>query len=114
MAGPLKVRDVIDNAIDENRLRQRLLVGFAVMFVVMGTVVLVWGLVQDSLVAFAGVAESALFVPAIVLVRRINHENAALRLVEIPLRKAKTAEQAARVLTRFFAVAYNIREDEEH
>jgi hypothetical protein len=112
MAGPLKVRDIIENAIQENRTREKLLVGFAMVFVLLGTAVLGWGMVNDSLIAYAGVAESVLFVPAILLVRRINRENTALRLLEIPLRKTKTADEAARVLTRFFAAAYQIGENQ--
>ena len=110
MAGPLKVREIIEQAIEENRSRERLLVGFGVVFVLLGTGVLIWGLVNNSLIAYAGVAESVLFVPAILLVRRINRENTALRMLEIPLRKAKTAEDAARVLTRFFSTAYGVPE----
>src|SRR5882724_1488270 len=103
MPSTLKVRDIIEKAIEENRGREKLLVGFAFVFVLLGEVVLAWGLMNDSLIAYAGVGESVMFVPAIMLVRRINHENAAMRLLEIPLRKAKTAEEAARVLTRFFS-----------
>src|ERR1022692_1515782 len=108
MAGPFKVREIIDKAIDENRSREKLRVGFAVVFVLLGTAGLGWGLMTDSVIAYAGVAESVLFVPAILLVRRINHENTALRMLESPLRKAKTAEEAARFLTRFFSTAYGI------
>lgn len=113
MAAPLKVREIIEKAIEENRSREKLLVGFAVVFVLLGTIGLGWGLVNDSLIAYAGVAESVLFVPAILLVRRINHENTALRMLEIPLRKTKTAEEAARLLTRFFSIAYGITEGPE-
>lgn len=112
MSAPLKVRDIIDQAIRENQGRERLLLAFAVGFVVLGSVVLMWGLANDSVIAYAGIAESILFIPAILVLRRITHENTALRLLEIPLRKAKTAEEAARVLTAFFASAYAIRENE--
>jgi hypothetical protein len=37
MAGPFKVREIIDKAIDENRSREKLRVGFAVVFVLLGT-----------------------------------------------------------------------------
>jgi hypothetical protein len=103
---PLRIRDIIDQAIRENRARERLLLSFAGMFILLGAVILIWGLAQNSLVAFAGVAESVLFVPAVALVRRISKENTALRMLEIPLRKAVTAEQAARVLTQFFAATH--------
>src|SRR5713226_8053745 len=110
MSGPLKVHEIIESAIEDNRQRVGLLFGFAIVFVLLGSVVLVWGLIQDSFVAYAGVAESLLFVPAIHSVRRINHETAALRLLEIPLRRAKSADEAARILLRFFASAYGIGE----
>ncbi len=108
MNAPLNVHDIIEQAIQENRSRERWLVAFAVVFVVLGAVVLVWGLVQNSLIAYAGVAESALFLPAILVVRRINHENTALRMLEIPLRKTNTAEEAERLLIQFFGSAYGI------
>jgi hypothetical protein len=104
----VKVREIIDLAIKENRVREKVLLGLAVFFIILGAIVLLWGLFQNSLIAYAGVVESLLFVPAVVLVRRINHENTALRLLEIPLRKAKTADEAAKALTLFFSAAYGV------
>ena len=104
----MKVREIIELAIQENRVRERTLLGFAVLFIALGSIVLVWGLLLNSFIAYAGVVESLLFVPPVLLVRRINHENTALRMLEIPLRKAKTAEEAARVLTLFFSAAYGV------
>jgi hypothetical protein len=104
----MKAREIIDLAIQENRVREKVLLGFAIFFVLLGSGVIIWGLLQNSFVAYAGVVESLLFVPAVLLVRRINHENAALRMLEIPLRKAKTADEAARVLTQFFSTAYGV------
>ena len=104
----MNVHEIIDQAIDENRWRERVLVGFAILFVVLGAFVLLWGLVNDSMLAFAGVVESLLFVPAVLLIRSISRENMALRLLEIPLRKAKTAEEAANVLMRYFASAHQL------
>jgi len=93
----MKVRDIIEKAIEENRSREKLLVGFAVAFVLLGTVVLAWGLANDSLVAYAGVAESVLFVAGNPFwcggsITKMPHA-----MLEIPLRKAKTADEAARV-----------------
>jgi len=104
----MKVREIIELAIQENRAREKTLLGFAGLFIVLGSIVLVWGLFQNSVIAYAGVVESLLFVPAVILVRRINHENTALRMLEIPLRKARTADEAARVLTLFFSAAYGV------
>jgi hypothetical protein len=63
------MREVIDQAIRENQVGERILLGFAVVFVGLGAFVLVWGVVTDSFVGYAGVAESVLFVPAVLLVR---------------------------------------------
>jgi hypothetical protein len=104
----MKAREIIDLAIQENRVRAKVLLAFAIFFVVLGSGILVWGLLQNSFIAYAGVAESLLFLPAVAIVRRINHENTALCMLEIPLRKAKTADEAAKVLTHFFSVAYGV------
>ena len=106
MNGRLDIHDIIEQTIQANRVRQRMLLGFAALFVTLGAVVLVWGLAKDSLIAYAGVMQSGLFVPAVLLVQRINHENTALRLLEIPLRRTQTAEEAERVLIDFFRSVY--------
>ena len=84
----------------------RTLILFALLLA--GAFVLLWGLVHDSMLAFVGVIESLLFVPAVVLIRTIRRENMALRMLGIPLRKAKTAEEAAKVLMRYFASAHQL------
>ena len=104
----MNVHEIIDRAIEENRWRERVLLGFAILFVGLGTFVLLWGLVHDSALAYAGIVESLLFVPAVLLIRTVSRENMALRMLEIPLRKAKTAEEAASVLMRYFASAHNL------
>jgi len=106
--GRLRVGDVISQAIFENRFAERLLYIFAVLFVIAGLLVLVWGMLQGTFVALAGVLESVLFVPAVELARRIREQNLALRLLEIPLRKTRSADEAAQVLTRFFGTAFAI------
>ena len=83
----MNVHEIIDRAIEENRWRERVLLGFAILFVALGAFVLVWGLVHDSVLAYAGIAESLLFVPAVLLIRTVSRENMALRMLEIPLRK---------------------------
>jgi hypothetical protein len=89
-------------------LNEWLLYAFAVVFVALGVVIIVWGLIADSLLAWAGVAESVLFVPAVVLAMRIRHQNTALRMLEVPLRKAKNADEAARVLVHSFWTAFGV------
>jgi Na+/proline symporter len=108
MAQPLHVRDIIDQAIHENRWNEWLLYVFAVVFVALGVTIVIWSLIVDSVLAWAGVAESVLFVPAAVLAMRIRHQNTALRMIEVPLRKAKSAEEAAQVLIHFFGTAFGV------
>jgi len=109
MGGPLKVHEIIDQAIRENRHAERILLGFAALFVGLGTVVLIVGLVTDSVVAYAGVVESVMFVPAVWLVLRIRTQNIAVRMMEIPLRKAKNAQEAERLLIDFFRSTQGIK-----
>jgi len=61
----MKVRDIIEKAIEENRSREKLLVGVCRGICTVGNGCSCLGLANDSLVAYAGVAESVLFVPAI-------------------------------------------------
>lgn len=109
MAQPLHVREVIDQAIRENRFSEWLMYGFALVFVALGVTVLIWGLIEHSVVAWAGVAESILFVPAVVLAMRVRHQNTALRLLEVPLRKTKNSREAAAILIDFFSTAFSVR-----
>jgi hypothetical protein len=51
----------------------------------------------------AGSIESWLIVPAIRDIRRIRRENVKLRLLELPLASAKTAEQACAMIIKLFA-----------
>ena len=113
MRGPFRVNEVIDSAISENRSAERILLGIAGLFLGLGTTVLIVGLIRDSVVAYAGVVESVLFVPAVSLVLRIRKENIALRILEIPLRKARTAQEAERVLIDFFRSTHGIRSGEK-
>jgi hypothetical protein len=102
----LRVGDIISQAISENRRAEWLLYGFATLFVLVGLSLIICGIVKDTVLVWAGVAESVLFVPAVLLARRTREQNMAVRLLEIPLRKARSADEAAKVLTRFFQSAF--------
>lgn len=97
------VQDVINRAIRENRTAEILLYCFTVLFVVVGAVVIIWSLIRNSPATGAvGVASSVLFVPGITNARRIRKENLMIRLMEVPLTRAETADDAARIVTLLF------------
>jgi len=99
--------EIINQAISENRTGEMLFHGFAVAFVLTGIAVIVWSLIEKSPLALAvGAAESSLFWPAINVTRRTRRENVILRMLEVPLSKARTADEAARMLAEVFAQSY--------
>ncbi len=113
MSSPIKVSEIIDNAIKENRTAERILLRTSGLFLCLGTIVLVVGLIRASMVAYAGVVESVLFAPAVMLVLRIRRENIALRILELPLRKSKTAREAELALIDFFKSTHRIRDGDK-
>jgi hypothetical protein len=52
----LRVSEVISRAIDENRFGERLLYGFAIVFVAAGIIVLACGVFYSTFAAWAGIA----------------------------------------------------------
>jgi hypothetical protein len=100
--------EVIDQAIKENRLPEYLLYVFAVLFVLTGEAVIGRALFLGSgLTAVAGVALNGLAWPAYYATRQIRAENLMLRMLEVPLNKAKTSTEAAKVLTDTFRTRFN-------
>lgn len=94
------VHDVINDAIRENRFSEILLYCLAVTFVVVGVFVIVWSLFhQHAAGEFVGLIASALFWPAFNGTTRIRKENQMIRLMEIPLTRASTADEAARLVS---------------
>ncbi len=84
-------KDVIDEAIRENRFGEALLYFFAILFVLVGVTILVYGALQNQPVtAIVGFASTSLFWPAMTSARRTRRENIAIRLLEAPLGRADT------------------------
>ena len=95
--------DIIDQAIRENRSWELLLRIFAVVFITVGVGVIAWATMHDRPIGvLAGVVESALFLPAVNIAKRTRTANIMLRLLEVPLDKSQTAEEAAEMLQRVF------------
>jgi len=94
-------RQVIDQAITENKASERLLYSLAAVFATLGVAILVLGAIKgEPLIALAGSISAALFVPAVRLARQTRRENIAIRLLEAPLGMAETAQQAAETIQR--------------
>jgi hypothetical protein len=96
-------KEVIDQAIAENRLPEYMLYGFACLFVLVGMTLIGFALYEKSSInAIAGAALNGLAWPAYNGTQRIRAENLMLRMLEVPLMKAKTADEAAKMLTQSF------------
>jgi hypothetical protein len=102
-------KEVIDQAIDDNRFDKWVLYGFAIVFGVVGMSVLLWSVGKgEAVAAVCGSLTAGLFWPAARMAERIRKQNLAIRLMEQPLSKAETADEAARVLQQFFTEAFGV------
>src|SRR5262245_65403849 len=100
-------REVIDQAIQENRAGEWLAYLFAVVFVVVGVVIRIWGAISgQGIVSVAGSIASILFWPALREARQIRKENMAIRLLEVPLSMAGTGKAAAEALREAFTTVF--------
>jgi hypothetical protein len=96
--------EIITEAIKENRVPEYLLYGLAITFVITGEVLIGFAVAHGSgLNAAAGVALNGLAWPAYGQTKKLRQENLMLRMLEIPLSKAQTAQEAAKMLTEAFA-----------
>lgn len=94
-------KDVIDDAIRDNRKSEWFLYSCAIAFIVVGVFVLIWGTIKGATItSIAGVISSSLCLPAFNSARQIRKENLVIRLLEAPLSHAPTATEAAEMLAR--------------
>lgn len=92
-------KEVIDQAIAENQIPAYILYGFAIIFVLVGVFVVVWGVLKGiTLSTLVGLISSSLFWPAMHSARQTRKENIAIRLLEAPLSRVDTAKEAAEML----------------
>jgi hypothetical protein len=105
---PRTISEVIDLAIQESRLPTYLLYTFSVIFVGTGVTLIFWSIAHDQpLMTVLGVADSALFWPAMKYADKTRRSNIMLRTLEIPLSQAKTAKEAAEMLKRSFEAHFS-------
>lgn len=100
-------KDVIDQAINENKVGERLLYVLSTMAAVCGLSVVLWAAFKEQpLIAIAGSICTVLIWPAIQLATRTRKENIALRMLEVPLSQAATENAAADMLQSAFLVIF--------
>lgn len=101
---PLRsAQEVIDAAIRESRAWEWVCLGLTVTTALVGIALLVFGAVKsDWGIAGPGVAAAAVLPPALWAATRIRLTNIRIRLLEIPLGKAKTTAEAASVIASVF------------
>jgi hypothetical protein len=105
-------QEVIDTAIRENQISERMCLGLIAVFVVLGVVVVIIGAVQgNGLVAAAGSGTAALFWPALRQAVRIRETNMLLRLFEVPLNSAKTSREASVAIIMVFRNRFHTGDD---
>jgi hypothetical protein len=103
-------KEVIDQAIHENRPGEYLLYLFSCTTFLVGIATLGTGAYNgEALTAGLGTVASVMFYPAMKLAKRIREQNVAIRLLEIPLNGAHTAAEAALVLKEFFQSTYSLK-----
>jgi hypothetical protein len=107
MAKTRSAQQVIDQAISENRFGEYLCYIFAVVFVLVGVGVVIWGAwIAQGTVSIAGSIAGILFWPAMQEAPQVRRENIAIRLLEAPLSLASTATAAAEALREAFITIF--------
>jgi hypothetical protein len=110
MSAGRSAKEIIDQAINDNKVSEWLLYIFASVFVLAGMTALIWGMVEgQGAVSVAGAIAGALFWPDMHQARQIRRENIAIRLVEGPLSMAETSGEAANALREFFVNTFIVR-----
>lgn len=100
-------KEVIDGAIAENRIWERVCLTLTLLFPFVGIGILVMAVVRgDGLMALAGSISSSLFWPALRSAIAIRQVNIAIRLLEVPLSQAKSSSQALNAINQAFATHF--------
>jgi hypothetical protein len=104
MAAPRTAKQVIDQLIHENRWWEWVCFIAVCVFLLMGVAIIVRAMLveQSNVLTAVGGACNLLVWPSLAHARRIRKENQAIRLLEIPLSQAETAEKAADMIHKMF------------
>ncbi|CAM2007327.1 hypothetical protein [Acanthopleuribacter pedis] len=98
------IHDVLQDAIADGKVPERILLSFAILIGFTGMGVIYVGIYANPQIEVAalGTAMESLVLVAVNMVKNIRRENYSIRLLEIPLSKASTSEEAAKLLSTFF------------
>jgi hypothetical protein len=100
-------QDVINDALRENSRGVVVCYGLAIMLAVVGCFGFVWGAVHgDWAPSLGGPAITAISWPALGYARNLWNAKMMIRLYEIPLANASTADQAAAALQKLFTAVF--------
>lgn len=97
------VRDVIDQAIQENRFGERLLYVFACGMFGVGIALIIHGMIVGSTTqTVVGAIGTSTFIPAVHVAQKLRQQNMSVRLLEAALMRADTAKDAAQAIRAAF------------
>jgi len=95
--------EVIDKAIQENRVGERILYGLACVFAILGVSILAIGAWNRStLLGGVGAISTSLCWPAVASARQTRKESVMIRLLEVPLSRPDSARNTAQMLQDLF------------
>lgn len=105
---PRSAKEVIDQLIRENLWWEWLCFIAACLFLLIGVGVIIRAMLvdQSNVLTIVGGACNFLLWPSLAHAQRIRKENQAIRLLEIPLSKAVTAEKAADMIREMFVAVF--------
>jgi hypothetical protein len=108
MAVPRSPKQIIDQLIKENRRWEWLWFITACIFLLIGAGVIVRAMLVDQSDVLTGVGGACNFLiwPTLAHSRRIQKENQAIRLLEIPLNNAETDKKAADTISEMFVAVF--------
>src|SRR5262249_35726208 len=105
--GRRTAKEIIDQAISENRGREILLLVLAAGIVVVGCSVLVYGAATgQAIAAVAGAVANLILWPAMREARQIIKENKMTRMLEFPLSQAGSAKASAEMLRELYVKVF--------
>ena len=98
---PRSAKEIIDDALRDNRSWEWLCYVLVVLLVGVGISILLFGIILErDVAAVVGGGVSGLFWPALRYARNFRQDNIRVRLYELPLAMSKSPEDAAMYLER--------------
>lgn len=104
---PRSAGEIIDLALRENEKAERAFIWISIGMAIVGlTLLILSGFFKSGPLAFSGFSASSLCGYSLRLLWKIRTERYALRLTELLLEKATSAEEAARVLSKIVETVF--------